>query len=39
MSLANLATVPVVTDIKWNTAKFNKAGDIMNTWGKVNQEA
>lgn len=39
MSLANLATVPVVTDIKWNTAQFDKAGDVMNKWVKVNQEA
>ena len=38
MSIANLAQVPVVTDFAWNENKFNKAGEVMNKWGQVNQK-
>ena len=38
MSIASLAQVPVVTDIKFNAQKFENAGDIMQKWGKVNHD-
>ena len=38
MSLANLATIPVVTDIKWNQAAFNNAGDTAQDWSQKNKE-
>lgn len=38
MSLANLATIPVTTDIAWNQNAFNNAGETMEDWSKVNQK-
>lgn len=38
MSLANLAQIPVTTDIAWNQAKFNAAGETMQKWSVVNKK-
>lgn len=38
MSLANLATIPVTTDIKWNQNAFNNAGETMGEWAKENKK-
>jgi hypothetical protein len=38
MSLANLAQVPVVTDIAWNKGQFEKAGGVMKQWSQVNNK-
>jgi hypothetical protein len=37
-NIANLARVPVVTDIRFNKARIDESGNIMHKWGQVNHE-
>jgi glutamine synthetase len=37
-NIASLARVPVVTDIRFNEARINESGNIMNKWSQVNNE-